>query len=169
MAVQVLSRPDGKFWEICSFHDSLTSQQLSFQPQVTENWWVWNRFSTNCLRGTHTQMFLDKINKSKNTKFSLQRKQIWTGKCKSGLARSQLSHRFHSSPVPLPFIRIWSGGSAQMFPCGSRSGASVVFIYLFIEQNLRGLHAFSRPSPVQLDHRWLSTLCSYLSGPPVQY
>lgn len=43
--------------------------------------------------------------------------------------RSQLSHRCLWSPVPLPFIRIWDGGSAQMFPCGSRSGASVVFIY----------------------------------------
>lgn len=47
----------------------------------------------------------------------------------SEASKTQLSHRCLWSPVPLPFIRIWDGGSAQMCPCGSRSGASVVFIY----------------------------------------
>lgn len=40
---------------------------------------------------------------------------------------------------------------------------------LFIRLNLQGPNAILWPYPLQLVHRWLSTLCSYLSGLPVQY
>lgn len=55
------------------------------------------------------------------------------------------------------------------FLCGSRSMLLLISFILYIRLNRWGRRGILRPSRIQLVHRWLSTLCSYLSGLPVQY